>query len=73
MARTILNLTNNKDQNSVAPEMPVTLTVAYAVIVTCVIETCMVLCMHLNQWCCELIIVQILLRAACPLLAIAPR
>ena len=32
-------LTNNEDQNSVAYEMPTTLTVTYAVIVACVIET----------------------------------
>ena len=32
-------LTNDEDQNSVACEMPTTLTVTYAVIVACVIET----------------------------------
>jgi len=38
MVKTIF-LTNDEDQNSVACEMPTTLTVTYAVIVTCVIET----------------------------------
>ena len=37
----IFFLTNDEDQNSVACEMPTTLTVTYAVIVACVIETCM--------------------------------
>ena len=32
-------LTNDEDQNSVACEMPATLTVTYAVIVACVTET----------------------------------
>ena len=32
-------LTNDEDQNSAASEMPTTLTVTYAVIVACVIET----------------------------------
>ena len=38
MVKTIF-LTNDEDQNSVACEMPTTLTVTYAVIVACVIET----------------------------------
>ena len=38
MVKTIF-LTNDEDQNSVACEMPATLTVTYAVIVACVIET----------------------------------
>ena len=38
MVRTIF-LTNDKDQNSAASEMPATSTVAYAVIVPFVIET----------------------------------
>ena len=38
MAKTML-LTNDEDQNSVACEMPATLTVTYAFIVACVIET----------------------------------
>ena len=33
-------LTNDEDQNSVASEMPATLTVTYAVIAPCVIATC---------------------------------
>ena len=41
MIKTIF-LTNNKDQNSVACKMPVTLTLTYVVIVACVIETCTV-------------------------------
>ena len=32
-------LTNDKDQNSAACEMPATLTVTYTVIIACVIET----------------------------------
>ena len=35
-------LTNNKDQNSAACEMPATLTVTYTAIAACVIETCAV-------------------------------
>ena len=38
MVKTIF-LTNDEDQNSVACEMPMTLTVTYAVIVHCMIET----------------------------------
>ena len=38
MVKTIF-LTNDEDQNSVACEMPTVLTVTYAVIVACVIET----------------------------------
>ena len=38
MVKTIF-LTNDEDQDSVASEMPATLTVTYAVIVPCVIET----------------------------------
>ena len=41
MVKTIF-LTNNKDHNFAACEMPTTLTVTYVVIIACVIETCTV-------------------------------
>ena len=62
-------LTNDKDQNSVASQMPTTLTVTCTVIIACVIETCTTFRPARP----ELSIAQVLLRASRPLLAIAPR